>query len=122
MPDVIETADFDVVIVAFNDAKTLPACLAAVNGLNPKPSRLIVVDNASSDDSARIARQGGAEVLALKENTGFAGGMNHGIKASNAPWVFLLNPDWVADVRKGKELPLYTSAEADVAYTDTPLL
>jgi 2,4-dienoyl-CoA reductase-like NADH-dependent reductase (Old Yellow Enzyme family) len=35
---------------------------------------------------------------------------------------FLLNPDWVADVRSGKELPLYTSKEADVAYTDTPLL
>jgi 2,4-dienoyl-CoA reductase-like NADH-dependent reductase (Old Yellow Enzyme family) len=35
---------------------------------------------------------------------------------------FLLNPDWVADIRSGKELPLYTSKEADVAYTDTPLL
>jgi 2,4-dienoyl-CoA reductase-like NADH-dependent reductase (Old Yellow Enzyme family) len=35
---------------------------------------------------------------------------------------FLLNPDWVADVRTGEKLPLYTAAEADVAYTDTPLL
>jgi 2,4-dienoyl-CoA reductase-like NADH-dependent reductase (Old Yellow Enzyme family) len=33
----------------------------------------------------------------------------------------LLNPDWVEDVRRGKELPLYSSAEADVAYTETPL-
>jgi len=35
---------------------------------------------------------------------------------------FLLNPDWVEDVRLSKELPLYPSADADVAYTDQPLL
>jgi 2,4-dienoyl-CoA reductase-like NADH-dependent reductase (Old Yellow Enzyme family) len=35
---------------------------------------------------------------------------------------FLLNPDWVEGVRVGKELPLYKSEEADVAYTDKPLL
>lgn len=33
----------------------------------------------------------------------------------------LLNPDWVEDVRSGKELPLYKSEEANVAYTDEPL-
>ena len=93
MPGVIETPDFDVVIVAFNDAETLPACLAAVEALNPKPCRLVVVDNASSDDSADIARNAGAEVLSLEENTGFAGGMNRGIETTNAPWVLLLNPD-----------------------------
>ncbi|MFC1823136.1 NADH-dependent flavin oxidoreductase [Thermodesulfobacteriota bacterium] len=33
----------------------------------------------------------------------------------------LLNPNWVEDVRSGKDLPLYKSEEADVAYTDEPL-
>lgn len=33
----------------------------------------------------------------------------------------LLNPNWVEDVRQGKALPLYPSAEADIAYTGTPL-
>jgi 2,4-dienoyl-CoA reductase-like NADH-dependent reductase (Old Yellow Enzyme family) len=33
----------------------------------------------------------------------------------------LLNPNWVEDVRQGKALPLYKSAEANVAYTETPL-
>jgi 2,4-dienoyl-CoA reductase-like NADH-dependent reductase (Old Yellow Enzyme family) len=33
----------------------------------------------------------------------------------------LLNPNWVEDVRSGKELPLYKSEEANVAYTDKPL-
>jgi 2,4-dienoyl-CoA reductase-like NADH-dependent reductase (Old Yellow Enzyme family) len=34
---------------------------------------------------------------------------------------FLLNPNFVADVREGKQLPLYRSAEANRAYTDEPL-
>jgi len=33
----------------------------------------------------------------------------------------LLNPNWVSDVRDGKELPLHKSDEAGVAYTDEPL-
>lgn len=33
----------------------------------------------------------------------------------------LLNPNWVEDVRQGKPLPLYRSADADIAYTETPL-
>lgn len=33
----------------------------------------------------------------------------------------LLNPNWVDDVRQGKELPLYQSEEANVAYTEKPL-
>jgi 2,4-dienoyl-CoA reductase-like NADH-dependent reductase (Old Yellow Enzyme family) len=33
----------------------------------------------------------------------------------------LLNPNWVEDVRQGKKLPSHKSAEANVAYTETPL-
>jgi 2,4-dienoyl-CoA reductase-like NADH-dependent reductase (Old Yellow Enzyme family) len=34
----------------------------------------------------------------------------------------LLNPDWVADIEADRDLPLYGSEEAGVAYTTTPLL
>jgi len=33
----------------------------------------------------------------------------------------LLNPSWVEDIRAGKDLPLYESKAAGVAYTNTPL-
>jgi 2,4-dienoyl-CoA reductase-like NADH-dependent reductase (Old Yellow Enzyme family) len=33
----------------------------------------------------------------------------------------LLNPNWVEDVRQGKDLPLSKSEEANIAYTETPL-
>lgn len=34
---------------------------------------------------------------------------------------FLLNPNWVEDIRAGKQLPLYKSEEANIAYTAEPL-
>jgi 2,4-dienoyl-CoA reductase-like NADH-dependent reductase (Old Yellow Enzyme family) len=34
----------------------------------------------------------------------------------------LLNPNWVEDVRAGKELPLHKSEDANIAYTEEPLL
>jgi 2,4-dienoyl-CoA reductase-like NADH-dependent reductase (Old Yellow Enzyme family) len=33
----------------------------------------------------------------------------------------LLNPRWVEDVRSGKDLPVYTTEDANIAYTDEPL-
>jgi 2,4-dienoyl-CoA reductase-like NADH-dependent reductase (Old Yellow Enzyme family) len=34
----------------------------------------------------------------------------------------LLNPNWVQEVRDGKSLPLYSSEDANIAYTDKVLL
>lgn len=33
----------------------------------------------------------------------------------------LLNPDWIADVKAGKEMPPYKAEDANIAYTDKPL-
>ena len=88
---------YAVVVVTHNHAETLPACLRAVDDLEPAPERLVVVDNASSDSSAEIAadRRSGVttELVCEDENTGFAAAMNRGIGATSEPWVLLLNPD-----------------------------
>jgi GT2 family glycosyltransferase len=88
---------FAVVIVTFDHAETLPLCLAAVERLDPTPTRLVVVDNASTDASVEIAsaRSGNLDVQVLCEgqNTGFAAAANRGIAATSEPWVLLLNPD-----------------------------
>src|SRR5438105_472531 len=51
-----------------------------------------VIDNASSDNSAELA-EGGAEVIANRENRGFAAAVNQGFRASTETCVLLLNPD-----------------------------
>jgi len=88
---------YSLVIVTYNHADTLPACLRAVAALDPAPERLIVIDNASNDGSAGLAtaHAGGPPVEVIREdrNTGFAAAANLGIRSSDTPWVLLLNPD-----------------------------
>lgn len=52
-----------VVIPARNDAVALRVCLAALATQSPAPSEVVVVDNASADDTAQVARAGGARVV-----------------------------------------------------------
>ena len=85
------------VIVTHDHAETLAACLAAVEGLEPAPMGLVVIDNASADGSAEIAEERSGEltttVFREERNTGFAAASNRGIAATSEPWVLLLNPD-----------------------------
>jgi GT2 family glycosyltransferase len=86
-----------VVVVSHNHATTLPACLAAVAGLDPGPDAVVLVDNASSDGSARVAERHldslPLEVIIAETNTGFAAAANAGIRRTATPWTLLLNPD-----------------------------
>jgi hypothetical protein len=52
-----------VVIPVRDDAGHLRACLAALAGQSVAPDEVVVVDNASSDDSAAVARAAGARVV-----------------------------------------------------------
>ena len=54
---------------------------------------VVVVDNASSDESVSVASGLPVAVVALDENLGFAGGCNVGWRAGGAPYVLFLNPD-----------------------------
>ena len=56
-------ATLAVVIPAYNAAATLPDCLAALGRSNRKPDEIILFDDGSSDDTAKIARAAGAVVL-----------------------------------------------------------
>lgn len=88
---------YTLVIISYNHADTLPACLQAVANLDPAPEKVIVIDNASDDHSAEVAAEHAAglrlELLREDRNTGFAAAANRGIRCSNTPWVLLLNPD-----------------------------
>ena len=99
-----------VVVVAYRSAGELPATLAAVSAQLEPGDELIVVDNASPDDSAAVARAAAphADVVRLERNTGFAGGCNTGAQFSQAPLLFFLNPD--ARVRPGAIAALRAAA------------
>lgn len=85
--------DVSIVVVTFDSGRFLSAALERAQAQKGIRSELIVVDNASHDDSRRIAANTGARVIALPGNRGFAGGANAGIEASSGRYVLTLNPD-----------------------------
>jgi GT2 family glycosyltransferase/lipopolysaccharide/colanic/teichoic acid biosynthesis glycosyltransferase len=60
-------------------------------------AEVIVVDNASSDDSVGVVRRGfpWATVIAGAENLGYSKGVNAGIRRARGRYLLVLNPDTV---------------------------
>ncbi len=71
---------------------------------NDETLEVIVVDNASKEDEATIIGQlyPQVKVIRSKENLGFAGGNNLGIKAARGQYLFFINNDTVLDVKGQK--------------------
>jgi GT2 family glycosyltransferase len=84
-----------VVVVTHQSANDLPRLLAAISGQLRAADELVIVDNASADGTAALARSlsGRATVLETGENLGFAGGCHAGAAVTQAPLVLFLNPD-----------------------------
>ncbi|MDY7106584.1 MAG: glycosyltransferase family 2 protein [Actinomycetota bacterium] len=87
--------DVSVVIVSYRSADVLEPCLrsvcAAMAGLD---GEIIVVDNASPDDSRAVAAaMPGVRVLGLDDNLGFGPAVNRGAAASAGRHLVLVNPD-----------------------------
>jgi GT2 family glycosyltransferase len=84
-----------VTIVTFNSDRFIEQCLESVLAQNYRRKELIVVDNASSDDTRSILRgfEGRVRIIYNTENVGFAVAQNQGIAASEGEWVLTLNPD-----------------------------
>jgi N-acetylglucosaminyl-diphospho-decaprenol L-rhamnosyltransferase len=92
-------ARLSIVIVTFNSAKEIGACLDALPGAASRTTYdVVVVDNASSDGTAAFVRAGrpGVPVIDAGANLGFARACNVGIRATASELVLLLNPDAVA--------------------------
>jgi len=94
--------DLAVVVVNYNAGEHLLACLTSVlASAGDATVEVVVVDNASRDGSAGAAAERFPEVRVIETGTnrGFAAGVNVGIRATRAPFVFVLNPD--AEVTTG---------------------
>jgi glycosyltransferase involved in cell wall biosynthesis len=84
----------DVVLPALNEAKALPWVLERM----PTDTRPIVVDNGSTDGTARIAAALGALVVAEPQR-GFGAACWTGLRAATAPLVAFMDADASLDPR-----------------------
>jgi len=87
-----------VIVVNWNRAEMLLDCLASLEMQRVRPSRVVVVDNGSTDDSTdRVGRYfPKVELLALGTNRGFAAANNAALRTVATPFVALLNNDAIA--------------------------
>jgi len=100
-----------VVTVAYNSAAALRGMLEGV----PPGLAVIVVDNASRDDSAAVAEAAGARVISNTANLGFGAGCNIGIDAAETEFVLLANPDTRLDAVAIAQLVTAADAFPDAA-------
>jgi N-acetylglucosaminyl-diphospho-decaprenol L-rhamnosyltransferase len=80
------------VVVTHESASCVGECVAALREHLPS-AEIVIVDNASSDMSAHIARVSGAHVVELARNAGFAQACNAGVAAASGNHVLFVNPD-----------------------------
>src|SRR5215469_5102384 len=81
-----------IIIVTYNSAAVIGACLDAAL---TSGAEIVVVDNASSDDTcAEVARRS-VRLIANSANLGFAAAVNQGFRVLNCANILLLNPDAV---------------------------
>jgi GT2 family glycosyltransferase len=88
-----------VIIPNWNGAHLLPMCLDSLRRQSYAEREIIVVDNASTDDSRELLARDYPDVClaALPRNMGFTGACNAGIRTSQGEFVALLNSDTEAD-------------------------
>jgi N-acetylglucosaminyl-diphospho-decaprenol L-rhamnosyltransferase len=107
-----------VVVVTYNSAADIGACLDAVTAAAAATAHdIVVVDNASADGTAALVRSRWphARVLDAGGNLGFSRANNLGIRATSGELVLLLNPDTVPGAGSIDRLVEVLDAQPDVA-------
>ncbi len=98
--------NFSIIIPNLNGANFLPACLnsllTSISKVPKSKFEIILVDNASTDNSLSLAKQIYPQIKIIQnsKNFGFALAVNQGITLAKYPWVVPCNndlrlaPDW----------------------------
>ena len=112
--------ELSAVFVSWNSSASLVGSLGALRRSAEHAGvllELVVVDNASSDDSVAVARENGADIVVANPlNAGYVVAASQGIARSRADWVMLANPDLVvAEAFVASMIDVARSAAPDVA-------
>lgn len=91
--------DVSIIIVNYNTAAIVRECINSVLTQVGLSYEIIVIDNASSDESnvvlTSLQIQGDVDVVLNTENVGFGRANNQAFQRSHGRYIFLLNPDAV---------------------------
>ncbi|MFN8491951.1 MAG: glycosyltransferase family 2 protein [Caldilineaceae bacterium] len=116
-----------VIIPVWNGAHFLPTCLDSLLAQQTGDTlEVIVVDNASTDNSAALIAQRYPQVRLLRnsQNQGFAGGCNRGLEAAQGDVLVLLNQDtqvqrgWLTALLQALRDPAHGVVGCKILYPD----
>ena len=82
-----------IVIPNYNGLAFMEPCFKSLELQICRDFQVLVVDNGSTDGSVEWLKEHRVPSIFLKENTGFSGAVNTGIRAADTPYVLLLNND-----------------------------
>ena len=91
-----------IVVVTYNRSTLLSRLLGSIERMDPKPGRVVIVDNASADDTGEVVESFrdriGTELVyrRLEENTGGSGGFSEGVRTAyelGSEWLWLMDDD-----------------------------
>lgn len=109
-----------VVVVTFNRKQLLLQCLQALSVQTQQPSKILIVDNASTDGTIETLQQNGwleqskIQLIALKENTGGAGGFAAGMQYAfeqGADYVWMMDDDAISHPTALEEIMRHTTPD-----------
>jgi len=98
-----------VIIPNYNGAGFLTRCLQSLRSQTFRNVEIIVVDNASDDESVKVVQSNLCTLIQNSRNLGFAGSVNRGIRSAKGEWVAILNndtelpPNWLSECARGIE-------------------
>jgi len=111
----METVELTIVIISYNTRELLRKCLKSIFAYSSEVNyEIIIVDNASSDDSVEMVKNDFPYIFVIKnsENVGFARANNQGIHFSRGKYILLLNSD--TEVSEGCIKTVYDFCEKTI--------
>ncbi len=114
-----------VVIVSFNVRGFLENLVNSLKrSLEGMDSEIIVVDNASDDDTVEFLKQNYPDVNLIENraNVGFGKANNQGVKASSGDYLLLINPDAIVEESTIPEMLAFTKEHPDAGASSCKVL
>ncbi len=121
-----DSMDISIVVISYNSADFLEKNLDSLLSQSPPFSRIVIVDNCSSDNSRDIVdsyreKHASIRLVTPETNTGYTGGANLGIAECDSRLVMVANADIILDKNFTRAVGDTFAADPDLALL-SPLL
>ena len=116
--------EISIIIVNYNTAGLLVDCLNSVASQSDLSSEVIVVDNASDDDSASLVTNDfpWVKLIVNDHNLGFARANNRALDISEGKYAYFLNPDTVVQPGALEAMADFMTTHTDVGLAGTRIM